>query len=95
MWSQEGLYFNVKHGYLGKLVIHQLAPAAFIQRCVYPDVCVLAEAIVRGHKAGLFSAAEYNNLCQCESLEDIKLHLVRHMAGIAKPASSQLYSVQV
>ena len=35
-----------------------------------------SEAVVRGHKSGLFSAADYNNLCQCESLEDIKLHLV-------------------
>lgn len=33
------------------------------------------EAIVRGHKCGLLSAADYNNLCQCETLEDIKLNL--------------------
>ena len=37
-----------------------------------------AEAVVRGHKSGLFTSADYNNLCQCESLEDIKLHLVSH-----------------
>ena len=33
------------------------------------------EAIVRGHRAGFLTAADYNNLCQCESLDDIKLHL--------------------
>lgn len=33
------------------------------------------EAIVRGHRAGLLTAADYNNLCQCESLDDIKMHL--------------------
>lgn len=32
--------------------------------------------MVRGHKSGLFTSADYNNLCQCETLEDIKLHLV-------------------
>ena len=36
----------------------------------------IAEAVVRGHKSGLFTSADYNNLCQCETLEDIKLHLV-------------------
>ena len=35
-----------------------------------------AEAVVRGHKSGLLSTSDYNNLCQCESLEDVKLHLV-------------------
>lgn len=33
------------------------------------------EAIVRGYRAGLLTAADYNNLCQCETLDDIKLHL--------------------
>eukprot|EP00475_Leptophrys_vorax_P037059 TRINITY_DN63386_c0_g1_i1.p1 TRINITY_DN63386_c0_g1~~TRINITY_DN63386_c0_g1_i1.p1 ORF type:complete len:352 (-),score=33.85 TRINITY_DN63386_c0_g1_i1:252-1307(-) len=33
------------------------------------------EAIVRGYRSGLLTAADYNNLCQCETLEDIKLHL--------------------
>lgn len=36
-----------------------------------------AEAVVRGYKLGLLSTADYNNLCQCETLEDIKLYLVR------------------
>ncbi|RWW72040.1 hypothetical protein BHE74_00020194 [Ensete ventricosum] len=33
------------------------------------------EAIVRGHRSGLLNAADYNNLCQCETLDDIKMHL--------------------
>lgn len=33
------------------------------------------EAVVRGYKLGLLSAADYNNLAQCESLDDIKLYL--------------------
>lgn len=33
------------------------------------------EAIVRGYRSGLLTAADYNNLCQCESLDDIKMHL--------------------
>lgn len=35
-----------------------------------------AEAVVRGYKLGLLTTADYNNLCQCETLEDIKLYLV-------------------
>ena len=72
MWSQEGLYFNVKHGYLGTHVCpksQRTLPAGL-------TTFMHAEAVVRGHKSGLFSATDYNNLCQCESLEDIKLHLV-------------------
>ena len=33
------------------------------------------EAIVRGHRGGLLTAVDYNNLCQCETLDDIKMHL--------------------
>jgi len=33
------------------------------------------EAIVRGYRSGLLTSADYNNLCQCETLDDIKLHL--------------------
>ena len=36
-----------------------------------------ADAVVRGHRSGLLTAADYNNLAQCESLDDIKLNLVR------------------
>lgn len=32
---------------------------------------------MRGYKLGLLTAADYNNLSQCENLEDIKLYLVR------------------
>ena len=34
------------------------------------------EGVVRGYKLGLLTTADYNNLCQCETLEDIKLYLV-------------------
>eukprot|EP00889_Picochlorum_renovo_P007266 jgi/Picre1/34296/NNA_001769.t1 len=33
------------------------------------------EAIVRGHKLGLLTTADYNNLAQCDTLEDVKLYL--------------------
>lgn len=34
-----------------------------------------ADAVVRGHRSGLLSTSDYNNLAQCETLEDIKLNL--------------------
>ena len=43
--------------------------------------CYGADAVVRGHRSGLLTAADYNNLAQCESLDDIKLNLVRVGAG--------------
>ncbi|GLC44335.1 V-type proton ATPase subunit d1 [Pleodorina starrii] len=33
------------------------------------------EAIVRGHRSGLLTVADYNNLSQCETLDDIKMNL--------------------
>nr|AAI53473.1 Atp6v0d1 protein [Danio rerio] len=33
------------------------------------------EGLVRGFKAGILSQADYLNLVQCETLEDLKLHL--------------------
>ncbi|GBG61341.1 hypothetical protein CBR_g20375 [Chara braunii] len=33
------------------------------------------EAVVRGYRSGLLTGADYHNLCQCETLDDIKLHL--------------------
>lgn len=33
------------------------------------------EAILRGHRSGLLTAADYKNLCQCKTLNDIKMHL--------------------
>ncbi|KFO98025.1 V-type proton ATPase subunit d 2 [Calypte anna] len=33
------------------------------------------EGLVRGFKAGILTSADYTNLAQCETLEDLKLHL--------------------
>eukprot|EP00741_Cyanophora_paradoxa_P005820 tig00000113_g5641.t1 len=33
------------------------------------------EGIVRGFRSGILTTADYANLCQCETLEDVKLHL--------------------
>ncbi|MFS7972237.1 putative ATPase, V0 complex, c/d subunit, V-type ATP synthase subunit C [Helianthus anomalus] len=33
------------------------------------------EAIVRDQRSGLLTAADYNNIYQCETLDDIKMHL--------------------
>eukprot|EP01023_Acetabularia_acetabulum_P065501 TRINITY_DN8684_c0_g1_i1.p2 TRINITY_DN8684_c0_g1~~TRINITY_DN8684_c0_g1_i1.p2 ORF type:complete len:353 (-),score=70.76 TRINITY_DN8684_c0_g1_i1:473-1531(-) len=33
------------------------------------------EGIVRGHKGALLRVSDYNNLAQCETLDDVKLHL--------------------
>ena len=33
------------------------------------------EGILRGYRSGLLTAADYNNLSQCETLDDVKLHL--------------------
>lgn len=41
------------------------------------------EAIVRGHKSGLLTIPDYNNLTQCEALDDIKLNLVSAAAARA------------
>ena len=56
-----------------------------------------AEAVVRGHKSGLFTSADYNNLCQCETLEDIKLHLVsiQRIFGDCASRSIGQYTVTV
>lgn len=54
-----------------------------------PPAAVL-EAQVRGFKLGLLTTADYNNLYQCESLEDVKLYLSGtdygpHVADVASP----------
>lgn len=36
---------------------------------------------MRGHRSGLLTVADYNNLTQCETLDDIKLNLVRCHGG--------------
>ena len=33
------------------------------------------EGILRGYRAGILSSADYANLCQCETLDDLKMHL--------------------
>lgn len=51
-----------------------------------------AEAIVRGHKSGLLTVPDYNNLTQCEALDDIKLNLVswsnRRLAAAPQPQAT-------
>lgn len=39
------------------------------------------EGLVRGFKGGLLTRADYANLCQCETLEDLKLHLATTQYG--------------
>lgn len=33
------------------------------------------EAVVRGYRSGILSAADYSNLGQCDGLEDMRMHL--------------------
>ena len=40
--------------------------------------------MVRGHRSGLLTTADYNNLCQCETLDDIKLNLVRLRSALSE-----------
>lgn len=54
-----------------------------------PCTCY-AEAIVRGHKSGLLTVPDYNNLTQCEALDDIKLNLVSINADAAPSADAQI-----
>jgi hypothetical protein len=58
------------------------------RRLTAPCPLALAEAIVRGHKSGLLTVPDYNNLTQCEALDDIKLNLVRAMAAAAGAAGA-------
>lgn len=48
---------------------------------------------MRGHKSGLLSTSDYNNMCQCETLDDIKLHLTGtdygpYLANVPSPLST-------
>ena len=36
---------------------------------------------MRGHRAGLLRAADYSALFQCETLDDVKLNLVKEGEG--------------
>lgn len=51
-------------------------------QCSLAYMLPAAEAIVRGHKSGLLTVPDYNNLTQCEALDDIKLNLVRHATNM-------------
>ena len=51
-----------------------------------------ADAVVRGHRSGLLTTADYNNLCQCETLDDIKLNLVRAQHIRHQASKSELVS---
>ncbi|KAF7132289.1 hypothetical protein RHSIM_Rhsim09G0146500 [Rhododendron simsii] len=54
------------------------------------------EAIVRGYRSGLLTAADYNNLCQCETLDDIKMHLSATEYGpYLQNASTEASSLQI
>ena len=49
---------------------------SFQQRACLHMLMYAADAVVRGHRSGLLTTSDYNNLCQCETLDDIKLNLV-------------------
>jgi len=36
---------------------------------------MLLEGILRGYRGGILTAADYTNLCQCETIDDMKMHL--------------------
>jgi hypothetical protein len=80
MWGWEQLYFNIKDGYLGKYS-HCNHSQCMGVTCRHLENChAHAEAILRGHRSGLLTVPDYNNLTQCEALDDIKLNLVRQAA---------------
>ncbi len=83
--------FNVKDGFLGRFADWRCCRCSARATALLPPCCCryrrcttalprsflrVAEGVVRGYKQGLLSTADYNNLCQCETLEDIKLYLV-------------------
>ena len=53
--------------------VFRLLAVGFLQ---FGFAVYFAEAVVRGFKLGLLTSSDYNNLSQCESLDDIKLYLV-------------------
>lgn len=82
MFGMEMCTFNMKDGYLGKMGMSYDPDLLVLCWCVHGQACTQGpiasppEGIVRGHRSGLLTTADYNNLCQCENLEDIKLNLV-------------------
>jgi len=54
------------------------------------------EAILRGYQLGLLTRADYQNLTQCEKLEDMKLHLQQTSYGdFLANEPSPLYSTTI
>lgn len=102
MSTAEMCLFNVKDGFLGRL------PSLYCQRRSNPSSYLssarhgafthcslpLAEGVVRGYKLGLLTAADYNNLSQCENLEDIKLYLVSRswLQRVCREEDTAMYS---
>lgn len=84
--------FNVKSGFLGQdwsklsTVILAYNRSTWANPIATADALalLLAEAVVRGYKLGLLTSADYNNLSQCETLDDIKLYLVRRSAFVLR-----------
>ena len=72
--------------------LRALAPPC---RTARPPPPPLAEAIVRGHKSGLLTVPDYNNLTQCEALDDIKLNLVRGRGVPPRPSVRALAAPKV
>jgi len=51
------------------------------------------EGMLRGYRAGILTSSDYANLCQCESIEDMKMHLAstdygNFLANEATPIST-------
>ena len=57
-------------------------PAALVMGAVCDAQLLRTDGVVRGHRSGLLTTADYNNLCQCETLDDIKLNLVRFRGAL-------------
>ena len=51
------------------------------------------EAIVRGNRASLLSQQDYANLTQCETLDDVKLHLVSFSGHVIERCAQHLCRV--
>ncbi len=77
MGTRDMLLFNIGDGYSGtshalRVDLHDLV----VISCTVCLSLIFTEGIVRGLRSGLLTAADYSNITQCESLDDIKLYLV-------------------
>ena len=75
-WRPEFLFFDAffrHHSTLNIIIVPFLSLHSRTQNEPFPKT----EAVVRGHKAGLLRQNDYHNLFQCETLDDLKLNLVR------------------